>query len=83
MEVKVGSAAVPYLRGLGVAVLAMVALVILQELLSYLSYSALLVPVPFFALLHVSLTGSTLRSLLQGLVAEWQSRVRAEVPQRK
>lgn len=59
----------------------MAALVILQELLSYLGYSVLLVPVPFFALLHASLTGGTVRSLLQSLVASWrrENRARAEV----
>eukprot|EP00435_Cladocopium_sp_Y103_P034311 s535_g8.t2 len=58
------------------------ALVMLEELLSYLSYSVLLVPVPFFVLLHASLTGGTVQSLLQSLMAEWQSRenrARAEV----
>lgn len=57
------------------------ALVIPQELLSYLSYSVLLLPVPFFVLLHASLTGGTVRSLLQSLVVERrrENRARAEV----
>ena len=61
------------------------ALVIPQELLSYLSYSVLLVPVPFFVLLHASITGGTVRSLLQSLVAERrrENRARAEVSAEK
>ena len=78
------SAAVSFIPASAVSVRLKMALVIPQELLSYLSYlsySVLLVPVPFFVLLHASMTGGTVRSLLQSLVAEWrrENRARAEV----